>query len=91
MHYPGRSTLVAALMITQSFLYNAIFFTYGLVLKFFFHVPATSVPATRGKADGQTRGQAGQRTCATDLPALIDVPGGSTSRPWCPAADQQPS
>ncbi len=31
-------------MITQSFLYNAIFFTYGLVLKFFFHVPASSVP-----------------------------------------------
>src|SRR6201995_3249457 len=25
VHYPGRSTLVAALMITQSFLYNAIF------------------------------------------------------------------
>ncbi len=43
-HYPGRSTLVAALMITQSFLYNAIFFTYGLVLKFFFHVPAASTP-----------------------------------------------
>jgi MFS family permease len=37
-HYPGRSALVAALMITQSFLYNAIFFTYGLVLQFFFHV-----------------------------------------------------
>ena len=36
--------LVAALMITQSFLYNAIFFTYGLVLKFFFHVKATDVP-----------------------------------------------
>ena len=31
---------VAALMITQSFLYNAIFFTYGLVLEFFFHVKA---------------------------------------------------
>jgi MFS family permease len=29
------------LMITQSFLYNAIFFTYGLVLEFFFHVKAT--------------------------------------------------
>ena len=43
-HYPGRSTLVGILMATQSFLYNAIFFTYGLVLKFFFHVPATSVP-----------------------------------------------
>ena len=25
--YPKRSVLVAALMITQSFLYNAIFFT----------------------------------------------------------------
>jgi MFS family permease len=42
--YPGRSTLTAALMITQSFLYNAIFFTYGLVLKFFFHVGADDVP-----------------------------------------------
>jgi MFS family permease len=40
-HYPSRSVLVAALMITQSFLYNAIFFTYGLVLEFFFHVKAT--------------------------------------------------
>jgi MFS family permease len=39
-HYPTRSILVAALMITQSFLYNAIFFTYGLVLKFYFNVPA---------------------------------------------------
>jgi MFS family permease len=36
--YPGRSTLTAVLMITQSFLYNAIFFTYALVLKYFFHV-----------------------------------------------------
>jgi MFS family permease len=40
-HYPSRSVLTAALMITQSFLYNAIFFTYGLVLEFFFHVKAT--------------------------------------------------
>jgi MFS family permease len=39
--YPSRSVLVAALMITQSFLYNAIFFTYGLVLEFYFHVKAT--------------------------------------------------
>ncbi|HEY1619570.1 MAG TPA: MFS transporter [Streptosporangiaceae bacterium] len=36
--YPSRSILGATLMITQSFLYNAIFFTYGLVLEFFFHV-----------------------------------------------------
>jgi MFS family permease len=40
-HYPGRSVLGAALMITQSFLYNAIFFTYGLVLLYFFHVKPT--------------------------------------------------
>src|SRR5580658_4244427 len=40
-HYPSRSILGAALMITQSFLYNAIFFTYGLVLEFFFHVKTT--------------------------------------------------
>ena len=39
--YPTRSVLVFALMSTQSFLYNAIFFTYGLVLEFFFHVKAT--------------------------------------------------
>ena len=41
VHYPSRSVLGAALMITQSFLYNAIFFTYGLVLQFFFHVKPT--------------------------------------------------
>ena len=41
VHYPTRSVLGGALMITQSFLYNAIFFTYGLVLEFFFHVKAT--------------------------------------------------
>jgi MFS family permease len=40
--YPSRSVLSAALMITQSFLYNAIFFTYGLVLTFFFHVKPTN-------------------------------------------------
>ena len=43
-HYPSRSVLGAALMITQSFLYNAIFFTYGLVLEFFFHVGTGSTP-----------------------------------------------
>jgi MFS family permease len=37
-NYPGRSTLVGVLMATQSFLYNAIFFTYALVLSKFFHV-----------------------------------------------------
>jgi MFS family permease len=37
--YPKRSLLGATLMITQSFLYNAIFFTYALVLNNFFKVP----------------------------------------------------
>ncbi len=40
--YPSRSVLVAALMITQSFLYNAIFFTSGLVLEFYFKVKPTN-------------------------------------------------
>jgi MFS family permease len=37
--YPKRSLLGATLMITQSFLYNAIFFTYALVLTKIYHVP----------------------------------------------------
>jgi len=42
--YPKRAVLGAALMITQSFLYNAIYFTYALVLVKFYGVSATSVP-----------------------------------------------
>jgi MFS family permease len=38
--YPGRTTLGLTLMIAQAFLYNAIFFTYALVLTNFYHVPA---------------------------------------------------
>jgi MFS family permease len=37
--YPSRSILGATLMITQSFLYNAIFFTYALVLSKVYGVP----------------------------------------------------
>ena len=43
-HYPSRAIYGAILMITQSFLYNAIFFTYGLVLEFFFHVKSNDTP-----------------------------------------------
>jgi MFS family permease len=43
-HYPSRSTLSASLMITQSFLYNAIFFTYTLVLTKFYGVDASDAP-----------------------------------------------
>jgi MFS family permease len=42
--YPTRSLLGGALMITQSFLYNAIFFTYGLVLEYFFGVKTGDTP-----------------------------------------------
>jgi MFS family permease len=42
--YPKRAILGASLMITQSFLYNAIFFTYGLVLTKFYGVGADKVP-----------------------------------------------
>jgi MFS family permease len=42
--YTKRAILGATLMITQSFLYNAIFFTYGLVLVQFYGVSANRVP-----------------------------------------------
>jgi MFS family permease len=42
--YPTRSVLGASMMITQSFLYNAIFFTYTLVLGTFYGVPSASTP-----------------------------------------------
>src|SRR5215475_3525030 len=38
--FTKRAILGATLMITQSFLYNAIFFTYALVLINFYHVPS---------------------------------------------------
>ena len=41
--YPTRSLLGFALMVGQAFLYNAIFFTYGLVLTTFYHIPASTV------------------------------------------------
>ncbi|HEU5474977.1 MAG TPA: MFS transporter [Actinophytocola sp.] len=42
--YPRRAVLGASLMISQSFLYNAIFFTYTLVLGKFYGVPAEMTP-----------------------------------------------
>ncbi|AKT50398.1 MFS transporter [Arsenicicoccus sp. oral taxon 190] len=40
--YPSRTFLGATLMITQSFLYNAIFFTYSLVLQNFYGLSAAN-------------------------------------------------
>ena len=34
----GRSFLALALMVAQAFLFNAVFFTYGLVLTKFYHI-----------------------------------------------------
>ena len=42
--YPSRSVLGASLMISQSFLYNAIFFTYSLVLGKFYGVASEAAP-----------------------------------------------
>ncbi|MFL6692692.1 MAG: MFS transporter [Ramlibacter sp.] len=41
--YPKRSALVLALMVSQAFFYNAIFFTYALVLTRFYGVDAARV------------------------------------------------
>src|ERR1700723_3807492 len=39
-----RSFLALALMVGQSFFFNAVFFTYGLVVKKFFHVSNNDLP-----------------------------------------------
>jgi MFS family permease len=43
-HYPKRSVLGASLMITQSFLYNAIFFTYTIVLTKVYGISSSAAP-----------------------------------------------
>ena len=40
----SRSVLALVLMVGQSFFFNAVFFTYGLVVKRFFHVPDDALP-----------------------------------------------
>lgn len=41
--YPKRTFLGLSMMITQSFLYNAIFFTYALVLQKFYGIPPAHI------------------------------------------------
>jgi MFS family permease len=43
-NYPSRGVLGLSLMIGQAFLYNAIFFTYTLVLSDFFNVSSENAP-----------------------------------------------
>ena len=42
-HYRKRSILALVLMIAQSFLYNSVFFTFGLVLSHFYNVPSERI------------------------------------------------
>ncbi len=41
--YPSRSFLGFSMMVTQAFLYNAIFFTYALVLANFYHISSDRI------------------------------------------------
>ena len=41
--YRERSFLALVLMVAQSFLYNSVFFTFGLILANFYHVPQQRV------------------------------------------------
>jgi MFS family permease len=41
--YPSRSFLGFSMMVTQAFLYNAIFFTYALVLQHFYQIPSDRI------------------------------------------------
>jgi MFS family permease len=43
LYYPGRTVLCLVLMAAQAFVYNAIFFTYALVLTRFYGVAADAV------------------------------------------------
>jgi MFS family permease len=42
-HYRRRSILALVLMVAQSFLYNSVFFTFGLVLSHFYNVPSERI------------------------------------------------
>ena len=42
--YPKRATVCLSLFAGQAFIYNAIFFTYAIVLTTFYKVPAASAP-----------------------------------------------
>jgi MFS family permease len=39
----GRSVLALTLMVAQAFLYNSVFFSYGLILSHFYHVPEQNI------------------------------------------------
>ncbi|MGT2427327.1 MFS transporter [Amnibacterium kyonggiense] len=44
LRYPKRTLVAFVMMVTQSFLYNAIFFTYATVLTTFYKIPTGQIP-----------------------------------------------
>jgi hypothetical protein len=46
VQYPKRTALGLSLMIGQAFIYNAVYFTYSLVLTTFYHLPARMLHGT---------------------------------------------
>jgi len=50
--YPKRTVLGLVLMATQAFLYNAVLFTYGLILSSYYGVPGANVGQSAASAHG---------------------------------------
>jgi len=77
--YPKRAILGGSLMIMQSFPYNAIFFSYALVLAKFYHVNSNMAPLCGLEpswAKRQTRSGPNSATCGEA--------SSSSLRPWTP-------
>ena len=68
--YRRRGVLSATLMITQSFLYNAIFFTYTLVLTKIYGVSASAAPIYLSRSQSGTwQARSPSADCSTPLAA----------------------
>jgi MFS family permease len=64
--YPRRTVLCVVLMASQAFLYNAIFFTYALVLQTFYGVPAAEVAGISSPSRwGISSGRCCSANCST--------------------------
>jgi MFS family permease len=64
-HYPGRTALGLVLMASQAFIYNAIFFTYALVLTKFYESRPTGRPLHPAVRDRQLPGPLLLGHCST--------------------------
>ena len=82
--YPRRSVVVLALMVSQAFFYNAIFFTYALVLTRFYGVADDAGrplhPALRGRQ--RARAAAARAAVRPHRPARDDRARPTRCRAW---------